>query len=64
MRHWCPTCRGPCGITSAPTPMPREDVIEDVQLAQERWHKARREGRYFRAERWARMRDLLLDHLT
>lgn len=40
-----------------------EDIIEDIQLCQERWHKARREGRYFRAENWARMRDDLLDQL-
>jgi hypothetical protein len=45
-------------------PMSREDVIDDLLTCQERWHKARREGKYFRAEKWAISRDLCLDHLT
>lgn len=44
--------------------MSAEDVTEDLVLCQSRWHKARREGKYFRAERWAQMRDVALDHLT
>lgn len=43
--------------------MSREDVIDDLLTCQERWHKARREKRYFRAERWAQSRDLCLEHL-
>ena len=63
MSHDCPTCGGRCRMypgTYAPTV---EDLREDLVLAQERWHKARREGQYFRAERWAKSRDLALDHL-
>lgn len=60
----CPTCGGPCQTTTTGIPMSRDDVIDDVRLCQERYHKARREGKYFRAERWAQRRDVLLDHLT
>jgi hypothetical protein len=59
----CPTCRGPCRMTTTGALMAREDVLDDLVLCQERWHKARREEKYFRAERWARMRDIALDHL-
>jgi hypothetical protein len=40
-----------------------EEVQEDLVLCQERWRKAVASGRYFRAERWLKMRDLVLDHL-
>lgn len=60
----CPTCAGACRLTTTGIEPSREDVIEDLELAQARWHKARREGRYFRAERWAWRRDVALDHLT
>lgn len=43
--------------------MSDDDIIEDLILAQTCWHKARREGKYFRAERWAQLRDLVLDHV-
>lgn len=59
----CPTCCGRCRLTTTGIPMSPEDVTEDLMLAQARWHKARREGKYFRAERWAQARDLALDHL-
>lgn len=60
----CPTCRGPCRLTTTGIPSSQEDVIDDLLTCHERWHKARREERYFRAERWAQSRDLCLDHLT
>jgi hypothetical protein len=59
----CTTCHGPCALTTTGVPMSTEDVIDDLALAQSRWHKARREGKYFRAEWWARLRDRALDHL-
>lgn len=39
------------------------DVTDELVLAQTRWRKALREERYFRAEMWARLRDIALDHL-
>lgn len=60
----CPTCQGKCRLTTSGVPMSVADVTEDLVLAQSRWHKARRDGKYFRAEWWARMRDLALDHLV
>jgi hypothetical protein len=44
--------------------MSAADVTEDLILAQSRWNKARRDGKYFRAEWWARWRDIALDHLA
>lgn len=60
----CPTCLGRCRLTTTGVPMGVEDITDDLRLAQERWYKARREGKYFRAEWWAQLRDVALDHLV
>lgn len=59
----CQTCEGRCRLTTNGEPMSIPDVIDDMQIAHNRWRKALRDGKYFRAERWANMRDLALDHL-
>jgi hypothetical protein len=60
----CATCGGRCRLYTGTRSPTAEDLREDLVLTQERWHKARREGLYFRAQWWAQMRDTVLDHLS